>query len=154
MRPSWHQYFMAMARLAARRSTCLRDQVGCVIVSLDHQMLATGYNGAPRDEAHCEERGCLRQQLGCLPHQDYHLCRGVHSEQNAIAQSARKGISLDGVRIFITRPPCYTCAKMLVQAGIRGIYLPMEDERGFDDEARRLLERQNISVLRVQEEVL
>ena len=88
-RPSWDHYFMEMAELTARRSTCLRRSVGAVIVK-DKHIVATGYNGAPRRVEHCEEKGgCMRQQLGVPSGQRHELCRAVHAEQNALIAASR-----------------------------------------------------------------
>ena len=62
-RPNWDEYFLEMAQVAAKRSTCLRRQVGAVLVK-DRRLLATGYNGAPRNLKHCGEIGCLREERG------------------------------------------------------------------------------------------
>jgi dCMP deaminase len=62
-RPPWEEYFMQIANVVATRSSCLRRQVGAVVVK-NRQILSTGYNGVPRGLAHCDERGCLRDQLG------------------------------------------------------------------------------------------
>ena len=95
-RPGWDEYFMEMAVLTARRSTCLRRHVGAVIVQEKH-IVATGYNGAPRGLDHCGDRegGCLRQQLGIPSGQKHELCRALHAEQNAIIQAATLGQSID-----------------------------------------------------------
>ena len=83
-RPSWNEYFMGIAELTAQRSTCIRRQVGAVIVQ-DRHMVATGYNGAPRGIPHCEELGgCLRQKLNIPSGERHELCRALHAEQNAI----------------------------------------------------------------------
>ena len=89
-RPDWDHYFMGFANLARTRSTCLRRGVGAVIVK-DNRIMATGYNGTPQGIAHCEEVGCLRQQLGVPSGQRAELCRGLHAEQNAIIQAAKIG---------------------------------------------------------------
>jgi len=83
MRPSWDEYFMQIARQAGTRSTCLRRHVSAVIVR-DKRILSTGYNGAPSGLAHCEETGCLREQLGIPSGQRQEICRGLHAEQKAI----------------------------------------------------------------------
>lgn len=116
-RPSWDEYFMSMARLVATRSTCLRRQVGAVIVK-DKQICATGYNGAPRGWKHCEEVGCLREKLGVPSGERHEICRAVHAEQNAIAQAARHGISINGATLYCTLSPCMTCLKLMENAGI------------------------------------
>lgn len=121
-RPSWDEYFMEMAVLTAKRSTCLRRHVGAVIVK-DRHIVATGYNGAPRGLEHCGDRegGCLRQQLGIPSGEKHELCRALHAEQNAIIQAAKVGVSTEGATIYITLQPCVICAKMLVNAGITRI---------------------------------
>ncbi len=117
MRPSWDEYFMQIAREVGSRSTCLRRHVSAVIVR-DKRILSTGYNGAPRGVAHCEETGCLRERLGIPSGQRQEICRGLHAEQNAIIQAALHGVSIDGATIYVTHQPCITCAKMIINSGI------------------------------------
>ena len=120
-RISWDEYFMEMAHLAARRTTCLRRAVGAVIVK-DKRVIATGYNGVASGLEHCEKVGCLREELKVPSGQQHELCRAVHAEQNALIQAARMGISVEGASIYVTTYPCIICAKMLVGAGIKKIY--------------------------------
>ncbi len=119
-RPSWEEYFMEIARVVATRSTCLRRQVGAVLVK-NRQILATGYNGVPRGIVHCEERGCLRDELGIPSGERQELCRGLHAEQNAIIQAARHGVPIEGSTAYCTAQPCVLCAKILINAGIKEI---------------------------------
>ena len=129
-RPSWDEYFIEMAELTAKRSTCLRRKVGAVIVK-DRHAVATGYNGAPRGIMHCEEKGgCLRQQLNVPSGQRHELCRALHAEQNAIIQAAVMGNSIEGGTIYITHQPCAICAKMIINAGITRIVI----REGYPDE--------------------
>ena len=90
---------MKLANEVASRTTCLRRAVGAVIVK-DKRILATGYNGVPTGLAHCAETGCLRQELGIPSGQRHEICRGLHAEQNAIIQSARFGVNIDGASIL------------------------------------------------------
>lgn len=120
MRPSWDSYFMEIAEVVARRSTCIRGKVGAVIVK-DKRILTTGYNGAPSGLAHCQEVGCTRQKMGVPSGQRHELCRGIHAEQNAIIQAAIWGISIKGAILYSTVQPCSLCAKMLINAGITRI---------------------------------
>ena len=120
MRPSWESYFMEIARVVATRSTCLRRQVGAVLVN-NRQILATGYNGAPRGLVHCLDRGCLRDELGIPSGERHELCRGLHAEQNAIIQAAKHGTNIDGATLYSTTMPCIICAKMIINAGIRRV---------------------------------
>lgn len=120
-RPSWDEYFMQMAELTAKRSTCLRRNVGAIIVK-DKHIIATGYNGAPKGLPHCEELGgCLRQKLGVPSGERHELCRALHAEQNAIIQAATLGQSIEGATIYVTHQPCIICAKMIINAGISRI---------------------------------
>ncbi len=119
-RPSWHEYFMDIATLVATRSTCLRRQVGAVLVRVK-RILSTGYNGAPSGVSHCLEVGCLREQLNIPSGQRQELCRAVHAEQNAIIQAALHGVSTNGSVLYCTNQPCALCAKMLMNAGVKEI---------------------------------
>lgn len=116
-RPSWDSYFMKIAEDVSTRSTCLRRQVGAVIVK-DKRMLTTGYNGAPTGISHCTEKTCLRIKYNVPSGERHELCRGLHAEQNAIIQAAFHGVSLKGAKIYITHKPCSICTKMLINSGI------------------------------------
>lgn len=128
-RPSWDEYFMELARLVARRSTCLRRQVGAVVVK-DRNVLATGYNGTPSGIAHCSEVGCLRQQLNVPSGERHELCRGLHAEQNAIIQAAKHGVNIAGGTVYCTNSPCIICSKMIINAGVRMVVFDV----GYPDE--------------------
>jgi len=119
-RPSWDSYFLAITRTVATRSTCLRRQVGAIVVK-DKRILSTGYNGAPAGIAHCAQRGCLRTKLGIPSGERHELCIGLHAEQNAIIQSALYGVSIQGATFYITHQPCVLCAKMMINAGIQEV---------------------------------
>ena len=120
-RIGWDEYFMSMAELASKRSTCLRRQVGAVIVK-DNQVLATGYNGAPKGLPNCCDLGdCLRQKMNIPSGERHELCRAVHAENNAITQCAVNGVSCKGGTIYITDSPCIMCLKQIINAGIKKI---------------------------------
>ncbi len=121
-RPTWQHYFMEMAILAASRSTCLRRQVGAVLVK-DNQILSTGYNGSPKGISHCSEVGCLRQKNSVPAGQMHELCRGVHAEQNAIIQAGLNGSSTRGGTLYCTHQPCSICARLIINAEIRTVYV-------------------------------
>lgn len=141
-RPSWHEYFMSIALLAATRSTCLRRQVGAVIVR-NKKVLATGYNGAPSGLTHCLDTGCMREQMGIPSGQRHELCRAIHAEQNAIIQAATSGVSIKDGILYSTTFPCILCAKMIVNAGIREIYIT----DGYpDDLSKEIVEEAGIKV--------
>ncbi len=113
---------MEMAELARQRSTCLRRAVGAVIVK-DNRVIATGYNGVPKGIRHCEETGCLRQQMNVPSGKMHELCRGLHAEQNAIIQAACMGSSIEGGTLYCTTQPCVICTKMIINAGIRRVVI-------------------------------
>jgi dCMP deaminase len=120
-RPSWDEYFLQLAVQAATRSTCLRRQVGAVLVR-DKRILATGYNGAPRGVSHCLEIGCLREELGIPSGERQELCRAIHAEQNAVIQAAIHGVAIEGATLYTTLHPCVLCAKILINSGVREIH--------------------------------
>lgn len=119
-RPSWDNYFMQIAQLVASRSTCMRRQVGAVIVK-GRQILSTGYNGSPSGLKHCGEVGCLRQALNILPGERTEICRAVHAEQNAMLQAARHGVAIEGADMYTSVQPCVLCTKMIINTGIKRV---------------------------------
>lgn len=119
-RLSWDEYFMEMARLASKRSTCMRRKVGAVLVK-NNQIISSGYNGAPKKLRHCSETGCLREKLKVPSGQKHELCRGVHAEQNTIAQAGFHGISTEGSTLYCITFPCSICLKLLINAGVKEI---------------------------------
>ena len=121
-RPSWDEYFLEMAHLVSKRSTCLRRSVGAVLVR-EKRILATGYNGAPSGLKHCIEIGCMRQKLKIPSGERHELCRALHAEQNALIQACLHGISVKGAALYSTNQPCVICAKMLINAGIKEIVI-------------------------------
>lgn len=111
-RPSWDEYFMATALLMATRSACGRLHVGCVLVSGGehrNRLVAAGYNGFLPGTPH---RSRVRNG---------HEQATVHAEQNAIADAARRGVSLAGATAYVSHFPCLNCAKMLAAAGVRRV---------------------------------
>ena len=141
-RPSNDEYFMNMALLVSSRSTCLRRNVGAVIVK-DKRVLSTGYNGSPKGPRHCEELGCIREQMNIPSGTRHELCRGVHAEQNAVVQAAYFGVSVKDATIYTTTYPCSMCAKILINAGISEI---VYDEGYVDDLSKQILSETDIVV--------
>ena len=118
MRKSWDEYFMSIAELVAKRSTCLRRHVGAVIVK-DKRILTTGYNGAAAKIKDCLELGCLRDQNNIPSGERHEICRAIHAEQNAIIQGGLHGVNLANSTIYCTHTPCILCAKMIANAKIK-----------------------------------
>lgn len=125
-RPSWDAYFMALAKLAASRATCVSRPSGCLIVR-DKQILSTGYVGSMPGVAHCIDEGeCYRRSIGAADAGKYDFCRSIHAEANAVALAAKAGLSIDGGTAYMTLFPCYSCTKLLVRAGIKEIVYELE----------------------------
>lgn len=142
-RPSWDQYFMDITHLVATRSSCLRRQVGALLVK-DRNILATGYNGVPSGIRHCEATGCLRERLQVPSGERHELCRGLHAEQNAIIQAAKHGTNIDGATLYCTTMPCIICTKMIINAGITKVIYG----EGYTDElAREMITEAAIEVV-------
>jgi dCMP deaminase len=112
-RVGWHTYFMNIARQAATRSTCDRKHVGAVIVR-DKTILSTGYNGSIRGLPHCDDVGHIMDGGHCVA--------TVHAEANAIIQAAKNGVRIEGAELYTTASPCWSCFKLIANAGIRRIY--------------------------------
>jgi dCMP deaminase len=144
-RPSWDEYFIAIAKLVATRSTCNRREVGAVIVK-DKRILATGYNGVPSGLIHCLDRQCLRDKLGIPSGQRQELCRGIHAEQNAILQAVIHHIDIKDGTIYTTNQPCISCAKMLINARIKEIVIAGDYP---DPLARKMIKEAGIKLRRV-----
>ena len=141
-RPTWDEYFMEMAELARKRTTCIRRGVGAVIVK-DNRVMATGYNGVPRGIEHCEDAGCLRAKMNVPSGQRHELCRGLHAEQNAIIQAACLGQSIEGSTLYCTTQPCMICSKMIINAGIKRIVI----KESYPDElAEAMIKESGIQV--------
>jgi dCMP deaminase len=142
-RPTLDEYFMEIAEVVAKRTTCLRNKVGAVIVR-DKRILATGYNGAPRNLEHCLDIGCIRLQQNIESGTRHELCRAVHAEQNAIIQSALHGVSVENATLYCTHQPCVLCAKMIINSRIiRVVYANPYP----DNEAIKFFESADVEVI-------
>jgi dCMP deaminase len=112
-RVDWHTYFMNIAAQVATRSTCDRKHVGAVIVR-DKTILSTGYNGSIRGMPHCDDVGHDLENDHCVA--------TIHAEANAILQAAKNGVMIDGAELYTTASPCWTCFKLIANAGLKAIY--------------------------------
>ena len=119
-RPSWDEYFMDIAKVVAKRSNCLRRSVGAVVEKNNH-ILSAGYNGTPMGVKNCFEGGCPRCSGKVKSGTHLEECLCTHAEQNAICQAACYGLPIDGSTIYVTISPCLTCAKLIINAGIKEV---------------------------------
>jgi dCMP deaminase len=139
MRPDWHEYFMAVAKLISTRSTCNSRPTGAILVR-DRHILATGYNGSAPGAPHClgnfnpdGSPFCYSRQMGSGDADKYNYCRSSHAEANAVAQAARLGVSVEGASAYCTLAPCYICTKLLAAARVAEVYF----EHDYESSDRR-----------------
>jgi len=117
-RPSWDDYFMEIVSVVGKRGTCGRGRSGCVITK-DKRIISTGYVGSPIGLPHCDEVGHeMHTVIKADGKESRHCIRTSHAEENAIIQAARFGVKLTGSTLYCKMTPCYTCAKMIINAGI------------------------------------
>lgn len=150
MRPSWDQYFMKIANVVCTRATCLRRNVGAVLVK-NKRIIATGYNGTLTKLPHCLKVGCLREKQKIPSGQRQELCRGMHAEANALLFASTYGIDMHDAILYSTNQPCVTCAKMIIQAGIKKVVF----EGNYPDKlALRLFKEAKVKLIKINGRVL
>lgn len=120
LRPTWDSYFMRLADLAALRSNCMKRRVGCVIVK-DNRVVATGYNGTPRNLTNCNEGGCPRCNNGHGSGAALSTCLCLHAEENALLEAGRDRIAGENSILYCNTCPCLTCSIKIVQSGIKQV---------------------------------
>lgn len=151
VRPSWDEYFMNLAELVGTRGTCDRGRSGCVVTK-NNRILTTGYVGSPMGIAHCDDVG---HELHTVITEDgvksQHCIRTTHNEQNAIANAARFGVALDGSTIYCHMTPCYACAKMIINAGIRRVVCNKDYHKG--DRSREVFKESGVEYVLLNVEV-
>ncbi len=144
-RPTPDEYFMEIANVVAKRSTCLRIHVGAVIVK-NGRILSTGYNGAPHSFEHCLDIGCIREKENVAHGTRHELCRAVHAEQNAIIQAALHGVSIEDATVYCTHQPCILCAKMIINGRMKRVVY----QNGYPDEMSiKFLKQAGIEIVRM-----
>lgn len=143
------EFYIRMAYLVSTRSTCIRRKVGAVIVK-DKIVLSTGYNGAPTEISHCNSDTCIRNKLNIPSGERHEMCRGAHAENNAIAQAARKGISIEGATIYCTTQPCIYCAKSIVNSGIKRLIYSEPYGNGMDELTMEMLQNIEVKIINVK----
>ncbi|MFC1656491.1 cytidine/deoxycytidylate deaminase family protein [Patescibacteria group bacterium] len=152
VRWTWDEYFIEVVKVVGGRSTCDRGRSGCVITK-NNRILCTGYIGSPSGIDHCDDIG---HEFKKTIHEDgsisNHCVRTSHAEQNAIVQAARYGTSIDGSTIYVNMTPCYTCAKMIISAGIKRV-VARKDYHAAED-SKRIFEEAGIDFEIVEKGVL
>ncbi len=151
VRPSWDEYFMKITEMIGSRGSCDRGRAGCVITR-DRRIVATGYVGSPIGLPHCDEAG---HEMHTVTHEDgstsRHCIRTTHAEQNAICEAARMGISIDGGTLYCKMTPCYICAKMIINAGIKKVVCAQDYHAGA--RSKEIFEQAGIEFTLLSEEM-
>lgn len=120
-RPNWDGYFLGIALAVSRRGDCSRRKVGAVLVSGDHRIVSTGYNGVPPGDAGCLESPCRRVSADS-PCPGYSDCRSVHAEANALLYANRA--DCEDSTLYITDAPCNNCLKLIKAARVWRVVWP------------------------------
>jgi len=129
-RPSWDEYFLKIIDLVGSRGSCDRGRSGCVITK-DKRIISTGYVGSPVGIEHCDDVGHeMHTVINGNGTESRHCIRTSHAEQNAICQAARFGVSLEGGTLYCKMTPCYVCAKMIINAGLKRVVAAQDYHAG------------------------
>ncbi|MFC1598006.1 cytidine/deoxycytidylate deaminase family protein [Patescibacteria group bacterium] len=135
-RPSWDDYFMAIARIVSTRASCDRLHAGAVLVK-DKRIVSTGYNGSPPNLEHCDDVGHLMEEGHCV--------RTIHAEHNSLLQAAVVGsASTKGTTLYTLSSPCIHCAKYVAAAGVERIVIGKTYRNG---DVKEYLEKAGIEVV-------
>ncbi len=145
-RPSWDEYFMGIAKMAATRSNCIKRKVAAVIMR-DKRIISTGYNGTPRGTRNCNEGGCARCNNFGQSGQGLEECLCSHAEENAIVQASYHGIAIANGTLYSTFSPCLLCAKMIINAGLKEVVY--SSEYSVSDTASKLLREAGVLLRKV-----
>ncbi|MBM2821129.1 MAG: deoxycytidylate deaminase [Candidatus Berkelbacteria bacterium] len=150
-RPNWDEYFLKLVDVVGSRSTCDRGRPGCVIVK-ERRVLATGYAGSPVGQSHCDDAGHEMQKAidedGKISE---HCIRTLHAEVNALCQAAKNGISIDGSTLYIKFTPCYTCAKMVINSGVKRVVAKVKYHAG--DKTVKLFKKAGVKLEIIEDKI-
>ncbi len=147
VRPSFDEYFMNIAKAASTRSSCIRRQIGAIIVK-DRRLISTGYNGTPRGIKNCDEGGCPRCNSSAESGTRLDECLCSHAEENAIVQAAYHGTSVKGGIVYTTHSPCLLCTKLILNSGITEVVYNIEYP--LSSVSMRMLKQANITLRKLQ----
>lgn len=144
----WDKRFMEMTELVSTWSSCIRRQVGAIIVK-DKRILTTGYNGAPAGVNSCKDREqCIRIERNIASGTCQEICYAVHAEQNAICQAAKLGLSIDGATLYCTHQPCTICARLIINSGIKKVVY----KNGYpDDFSLELFKEAGVEIVKYED---
>ncbi|HRG53211.1 MAG TPA: dCMP deaminase family protein [Bacteroidia bacterium] len=147
MRPSFDDIYMELAENLAKRSHCVKAQVGAVLTK-DTRIVSLGYNGPPAGTHNCDEvwpdEGCPRDSKGSCS-------LALHAEQNAILYASKNNVAIEGATLYVTLSPCIACARVIFTTGIRKVYYlnSYADFKGLkSDEGVDFLKKFGVEVIR------
>lgn len=140
-RPSWDEYFLDIVDNVKTRSTCTRRQFGAIIVNEKKEIISTGYNGVVRGAVHCEDVGCIKDEMGIESGMGHGICPAVHAEQNALTQAGRQA---EGTTLYLNGFPCKICARLIVNSGIKKIVMKGEYS---DEEGLKILKAADVDIV-------
>ncbi|MFH1055872.1 MAG: cytidine/deoxycytidylate deaminase family protein [Candidatus Altiarchaeota archaeon] len=143
-RPSWDEYFAKIAEDVSLRSTCFRRQIGAIVVNPEREIVATGFNGNVRGAPHCDEIGCLKDQMKIKSGEGHDWCTAVHAEQNALIQA---GKAAKASTLYINAFPCKICARLIVNAGVKRVVISGEYT---DKDGLKILSDRGIEITHVK----
>jgi dCMP deaminase len=146
-RPGWDEYFMAIARVVASRSNCVKRKVAAVVTK-DRRIISTGYNGTPRGVKNCNEGGCPRCNSFAEGGTKLDECLCSHGEENAITQAAYHGVNVQKATLYTTFSPCLMCTKMIINSGITEVVYNVDYPLG--DVSLNLLREAGIKVRQIE----
>ena len=143
-RPSWDEYFMMAAKLAATRATCLQRRVGSVVVK-NRRIITTGFNGSPPGLPHCTEVGCL-----IFSDRGTSCQRIIHSEHNAVLQDSG---NLAGATLYTSFLPCLNCMKIIISAKIKEVVYEVEkaEKDEYENTKKEVAKQANLVLRQIPE---
>jgi len=128
----------------ALRSTCYKRQIGALVVNTDHEIVSTGFNGNVRGVSHCDEIGCIKDEMGLKSGEGQEWCTAVHAEQNALLQAGKLS---RGSTLFVNAFPCKICARLIVNAGINKVVISGEYT---DKDGLKILDSSGVEVIHIK----
>ncbi|KDQ18249.1 hypothetical protein BOTBODRAFT_104411 [Botryobasidium botryosum FD-172 SS1] len=142
LRPDWDTYFMTLASLTSRRSNCMKRRVGAILVR-NSRIVATGYNGTPRNMKNCNAGGCARCNGSARSGQALNECLCLHAEENALLEAGRERVG-DGAILYCNTCPCLRCSVKIVQTGVKEVVY--SQAYSMDDASATVLREGGVSL--------
>jgi len=127
-----NKYFMDVAKLTAKHSTCARIEVGAVLVK-ENRIMSVGYNGVRSGKRHCKDMDWPKDKTEFKKeHGKWSQLNEFHAEANILSNAAKNGISTDNTELYVTLSPCVPCARMIINSGVKKVFFHKEYDRDKD----------------------